>query len=274
MPKLLRRGLQRSLLTIAVAGLASAGASAEMPDATYEIEFGGEYAIVDVGSFTDCSSLFGVTLCLTVDMVPNGRGRYAGAAQIEVSGALSGFLMGPATAKLGKGGRRLGVCFETQGTIQTAPTEIWGCLKGGIDRETGEFVGRGRTRLKLTFLGQTVKDRVRAQFETNFERRDWTLSLFLFPLDGKRIAGTATASVHGPVTPLGVAGDGNDYLFDVRGKYSSRRDRADLSLKALDDLSSGAKLKIGNLVVSGSDVLDGAIRYSVQGVSGRSELEP
>lgn len=225
----------------------------EMPNGTYALQLSGTDGIYDASSFIDCDSLFGVTLCLTVNMQPNRDGSYSGTAEFDFSGRINATLFGPATGKLK--GTKYTVCFNTAGTIVGRNSTFNGCLKGKINQTTNQYTGTGKLKVKIEGAG---KQKARGTFSAQFNRQDWTLNVQLSPVDEKTLTGTATAQV-----------GTNTYLFNCSGKYKDKKDESKLKFTPTNSSRKDVSLSMKKFKVSGTDIIGGKFKYKVQGAKGK-----
>lgn len=250
----LRRTILLAVFLLALPGTAWP----EMPNGTYAFQLTGTDGVYGSLSFTSCESLFGVTLCLTVDMQPNRDGSYSGTSEFDFSGRINATLFGPATGKLK--GTKYTVCLNTVGTIVGRNSSINGCLKGKINQGTNQYIGTGSLTVKIEDAG---KEKAKGTFSAQFNRQDWTLTVELSPVDEKRLTGTATAQV-----------GTNTYLFNCSGKYTAKKDESKLKLTPSNSVSKGVSLSIKKLKVSGTNVMGGKLKYKVQGAKGQKTFSP
>jgi len=249
-------------------------ASADEPNGYYEFNFSeydffGENSIlVPLRYLVSCESAFGATLCVYLDMVPDGSGRYVGSGMFEFTGALDGTLIGPATGQTScKYTDRPGAAlcskadFEitgARGYIEGLEAEIDMKIKGKVWQDLS-YEGSGSVCVRVEVPGQgSVRECAGGLFWAQVVPQPWWLGLDVTQVGGGKLAGTATTSL------------GFDYT--ATGKYTASKDSATLSLKGLEGPSEGSKISMKGLRIDGPDIMDFVATYSVLGNSGTAVL--
>ena len=233
-------------------------AQAEIPNGPLVFNLSGPNQIYDFGSWSECDSDsvagFFLELCINVDMVPDGKGKYTGTVSFEFDGDIQGTLMGPATASA-KGSESGGsgkLKFDTEGLLQASGFGTFeskiklGC--SGPITPTGFLTSV--CKVKVTIVGEGSAA-AQATYEVQLIGGNWTITLNVTPLDEKKFAGSGTDSL------------GFDYL--IKGKYNEKKGTS--SLKATGDKESpskGAQFQLKNLTDTG----EAESKYKVQGYKG------
>ena len=189
-----------------------------------------------------------------------------------MSGLLGGSTTGPASAKATcnvTGNVDRPVCkaklkFDTDGTI-TGPgvvcdAVINGRVNGPIDSD-GFFEGKGRAKLDLDCPGERFRRSVAGLFEYTVDPpTPWSLTVQVSP-NGRKLEGTAVDSL--------------GFTYTAKGRNNEKKDESQISLKGdKDTVSKGAKIRLKNLVTTGSSVTGGTAKISVQGTKSEAELGP
>lgn len=247
--------------TVLLLGLPTAALS-QVPDGIFIFELSGENAIYDIGNFSDCETVgdFGmeVTLCLTVNMVPDGKGKYSGTATLDFSGALSGLLLGPASGSIKGSGTRDGFVklkFKASGFVGIAgsffETKVALSCKGPIT-STGFMTSR--CKVKLVIEGEKM-DVVVANYAAQVEGGPWTIILDVTAIDEKQFVGTAVDSL--------------GYSYKVEGKYNAKKDTSKVKATGIKKTASdGTKFQLKNLTGAGT----ARAKYKLQGYKGTASV--
>ena len=82
---------------------------------------------------------------------------------------------------------------------------------------------------------------------------------------GNEIDFTGTATVN--------LSDDTLYRYVVKGKYSAKKDKAALTLKAANDESRGSSIKIKNLAVSARVIDSAKVSYKIMGHKGKALVD-
>jgi hypothetical protein len=91
----------------------------------------------------------------------------------------------------------------------------------------------------------------------------WTLSLDVVDIDGTALGGSAVATL----------GNGRVLYYEVKGKYSSKKDRSTLKLKGTG-ADTGSSIKLKDALLTGSTIESGTITHKILGHRGVYELIP
>ncbi len=238
-----------------------AAAQAGIPNGTIVFNLSGPNQIFDFGSWSECDSEdiagFLIELCLNVDMVPDGKGKYTGTASLVFSGFISGTLMGPASASA-KGSADGGsgkLKFAAEGSLSGFEANFEAKIKV---RCSGPITPGGfltsLCKVKVTLVGEGSASAV-ARYDVQLGGGAWTITLNVTPLDEKKFAGTGSDSL------------GFDYL--VSGKFNAKTGMS--SLKATGDkdtASKGAKFQLKSLTDTGS----AEAKFKIQGYKGTTPV--
>ncbi len=245
------------LLAILLLGWPAAAQAADIPNGTIVFNLSGPNQIFDFGSWSDCETEdfagFLIELCLSIDMVPDGKGKYTGTASLVFSGFISGTLMGPASASAkGKADGGSGkLKFAAQGFLSGFETKIKVGCSGPI---TPGGLLTSLCKVKVTLVGEGSASVV-ARYDAQLGGGAWTITLNVTPLDEKKFAGTGSDSL------------GYDYL--VSGKFNAKTGMS--SLKAQGDkntASKGAKFQLKNLTDTGI----AEAKFKIQGYKGATAV--
>ena len=240
-------------------------AKADIPDGVFIFELAGPNQIYDFGSWSDCDTDdvagFSIELCLNVDMVPDGKGKYTGTASLDFDGALARRLMCPASAS-GKGsdtakGGSGKLKFKADGFLSVfglGTNEVIisvGC--SGPITPSGFLTSL--CKVKATIVGEGSGS-ARASYDSQLGGGAWTITLDVTPVDEKKFEGFGTDSL------------GFDYL--VSGKYNDKKGTSSVKVQGgKRTSSSGAKFQIKNLSNTGM----GEAKYKIQGYKGSAIIE-
>jgi hypothetical protein len=220
--------------------------------------------IYDFSHFYDCEteSELGITLtlCLDVDMVPDGKGKHTGSASLDFSGDISGTLTGPASGSAkGTAGAdgKARLKFATTGGL-TAPglgtlgTEVKVRCNGEIN-SIGFLASLCTVRVKIDGAGSAS---ARGTFDDQLNGGTWSFTIDVDPVDEKKFAGTGTDSL--------------GYDYTVSGRYSDRSDTSKVNAKGLrDTASNGAKVQLKELTAGGA----ADAKFKVQGYKGATGVQ-
>ena len=235
---------------------------AAIPNGVMVFQFTGSN-IYDFSHFYDCETEnaggLSLTLCLEVDMVPDGKGKHTGSATFDFSGALTGTLTGPASGTVkgtagiaGKAKLKFAATGGLNHAQGTSDTDIKVSCSGGIS-PSGFLASRCSVRVKIEGAGSAA---AKAEFNDQLNGGTWTLSIDAVPVDDKKFAGTGTDSL--------------GYTYTVSGKYNSKNDTSMLKAKGLTDTASnGANVLLKGLTADGA----AAAKYKVQGYKGATDIQ-
>jgi hypothetical protein len=266
-------------------------APAAIPDGVIVFEFTGSNQIYDYSNFYECETVAtggipqatisasaqpgapvpsvspaawggpgpSVTLCLGIDMVPDGKGKHTGSATLEFSGAITGTLVGPASGSIkGKAGiaGKAKLKFAATGSLSygltTSGSQIKVSCSGGIG-PTGFLASLCTVRVKIEGAGSAA---AKAEFNGQLNGGTWTLTINVAPVDEKKFAGTGTDSL--------------GYAYAVSGKYSNTSDTSKVKATGIKETASkGAKVQLKELTAGGA----AEAKFKVQGYKGNTEVQ-
>jgi hypothetical protein len=250
-----------SLLLAALFAAFAPCASAAMPNGVMAFEFTGEN-IYDFSQFRDCNvQMFkkkSLTLCMDVDMVPNGRGKHSGTASFEFSGAVEGTLVGPAQGSVsgttgGKGKARIKVA--TSGKLMIPGS---GNKKTSIgvkcEGKTG-VSGYHKTQCKVQVVIKGVGESIgKAKYEGQLNGGDWSLAINVSPVNAKKFAGIGTDTL--------------GYQYKVAGKYDAAEDTSEVEVTGKGQ-GKGAWVILKHLNGAG----EAKAKFKVQGYKGSAMVQ-
>ena len=249
------------VLMILLLGLPAA-AMAQVPDGILVFDLSGSNEIYDFGNFSDCETVsevdFTITLCLEVNMVPNGKGKYAGTAILDFSGDINGQLIGPASGSIKGSDRRDGSAklkLKAVGFLNVAgfsfETKISLTCKGSIN-SIGFMTSR--CQIKVTLIGEGSAS-ISAFYGAQVAGGAWTITLNVMPIDEKIFVGTGHDTLN--------------YFYTVKGIYNAKKGTSNVKATGVKNSgSAGAKFQLKNLTAAGS----AEARYKVQGYKGSTSL--
>jgi hypothetical protein len=243
---------------------------ADPPPAQFTLSFDGNAAIWNpFDGFEACETVDTETLCLSLqNVVCNGAGQCFGAADVEFDGSLlNGSGSGPFEAKascVATPNPDDKVCSvglrirELVGVVSSCGFEFSNFkVKGPVDH-SGLFAGRASARLCLECNGQPRQcASARGEFEYAVNPPiPWNLTVNPLP------------DAENPVKFTGTASDSLGFSYTAKGVHDAKNDTSKFVLqgdKVNDPWSKGAKVKLKDLVFSGSDVQSGTANIKVQG---------
>jgi hypothetical protein len=238
-------------------------APAAIPDGVIVFQFNAGNQIYDISSITDCETVstggVSVTLCLDVDMVPDGKGKHTGSATLDFSGDITGTLAGPASGSAkGKAGiaGKAKLKFAATGSLSygltTSGSQIKVSCSGGIS-SSGFLATLCKVRVKIEGAGSAA---AKAEFNDQLNGGIWTLTINVAPIDEKKFEGSGTDSL--------------GYAYAVAGKYSDTSDTSKVKATGLKDTASkGAKVRLKELTAGGA----AAAKFKVQGYKGATDVQ-
>lgn len=241
--------------------------SAAIPSGVMVFEFGGG-DIYDFSQFHDCDieevGNSTLTVCLDVNMTPNGRGKHTGTASFEFSGdVINGTLVGPASGsvrgKTGGTGRAL-LKLATRGKITLPDTPEAGQMKARVNMNCSgriDVSGYLTTVCKVDFsVKGGGKERIKQRFDNQLSGGAWSLTTDVNPVNAKKFTGTATDSLGYIYKVIGMYNPKKDISqVEIIGKGSGRG--AFVLLKGLTD-TGAAKAKINVQGYKGSAIVQAA----------------
>jgi hypothetical protein len=128
-------------------------------------------------------------------------------------------------------------------------------IRGESD-DNGFYVGEASTRVWVRGLGS---ERVVIPVFLEFGNGgDWTIALNIVDIDGKKFAGTALVTLD----------DGSELGFEIRARYSERKDKSNVTLKPHNTFR-GARIRLRQLVVMEGEIAGGKLKYKVNGQRGK-----
>ena len=238
-------------------------APATMPDGIMVFEFTGGN-IYDFSHFYDCETEseggLTLTLCMDVDMVPDGRGKHTGSAVLDFSGDITGTLAGPASgyAKGTAGGDgKAKLKFAATGGLSalglgTLGTELKVSCNGNIS-PSGFLASMCSVRVRIEGAGSAS---AKGLFNDQLNGGTWTFTIDVNPVDEKKFAGTGTDSL--------------GYAYTINGKCSDRSDTSKIKATGLKDTASkGAKVQLKELTAGGA----AEAKFKVQGFKGATDVQ-
>jgi hypothetical protein len=257
---------------------------AENPAGGYEIELGGSNPIITIGDISveeqQCEDVPGVgLLCVEISTnIPvnvDARGKISGigtftfadgGGDIEIVGIMSCMVSGRVNGRMDSASRdhdtKITIRARCKGDVIVTgaaqgvfPTKITARFKGESD-DDGFYVGEASTRVSIRGLGS---ERVVAPvFLELGNGGDWTISLNIVDIDGKKLGGTASATLD----------DGSRLTFEIRARYNEKKDESNVTLKP-HTAFRGASIRLRHLVVTGGAITGGELKYRVNGQKGK-----
>jgi hypothetical protein len=234
-------------------------ALAAIPSGQMVFELVSDNQIYDLSAVSDCETVEGVTLCLDVNMVPDGSGKYTGSASFDFQGDITGTLTGPASgsAKGTLGGTGKGkLMFSGTGNLDAGfgifASQVTVNCSGAIDG-TGFLASTCSVKVRIEGGGSGS---AKAMFSDQLNALVWTLTIDVLPVDAKKFAGTGTDSL--------------GYSYTVSGTYSSKSATSRVKATGLKDTSSsGAQVQLKNLTAGGS----ATAKLKVQGYKATTDVQ-
>lgn len=235
---------------------------AAIPNGVMVFQFSGGN-IYDFSHFYDCETDsdggLTLTLCLDVNMVPDGKGKHTGSAAMDFSGDITGTLTGPASGSVrgtagsdGKAKLKFAATGDLTGLGLTLGTEIKVNCNGAIN-STGFAAGLCNIRVRIEGAGSAS---AKGMYNDQLNGGTWTFTVDVAPVDEKKFAGTGTDSL--------------GYDYTVSGTYSDRTDTSKLKATGLrETASNGAKVQLKDLTAGGA----AEAKYKVQGYKGSTGVQ-
>ena len=255
---------------------------AENPAGDYEINLGGSNPIITIGDIfvaeQQCEFVAGIgQVCVDVStnirITVNARGKVSGDGSftfeadgggIEIAGTMgcmvSGRVNGRMDSALRDHNTKIAIRLRCQGDVGVTgrgnfSTRVTMKIKGESD-DDGVYFGEASTRVSIRGLGS---ERVVAPvFLELGNGGDWTISLNIVDIDGKKLGGTASATLD----------DGSRLTFEIRARYNEKKDESNVTLKP-HTAFRGASIRLRHLVVTGGAITGGELKYRVNGQKGK-----
>jgi len=238
--------------------------SAAMPSGTMMFEFGAGN-LYDFSRFRDCKTEreggSTLTLCLDVDMVPNGKGRHTGTASFDFSGFLDGNLAGPASGAVsgivgGKGEASLKMA--TSGKLAIPDYPELGKLKTTLAINCSGKINAGGRLATVCKIDLDIKgiDKIqsRARFSGQLPGEAWALTIDMNPVSAKKFTGAGTDSL--------------GYIYKVVGLYDPVKDTSEVDVIG-KGAGRGAFVELKRLTDSGA----AKAKFKVQGYRGGVQVQ-
>jgi hypothetical protein len=256
---------------------------AEKPEGDYEIILGGSNPIITIGDISfveqqcDFVPNFGGELCIEVsaNLQPtvdtkgkiSGVGSFAfdaSGAGIEITGTMGCMISGRVNGRMDSASRdhdtKIAIKLRCDGNadvtgLGVSPARVTAKIKGEAD-DDGIYLGEVTAKIRIRGFGcEKFVIPVDLQFGNG---GDWTIALNIADVDGKKLSGTALATLD----------DGSAISFEVRGRYNERKDKSNVMLKP-DPPFKGASIRLRHLVVTGDAIVSGELKYKVNGQKGK-----
>ena len=255
---------------------------AENPAGDYEIQLGGSNPIITIDDISieeqQCEFVPGIgDLCVDVSaniqIAVNARGKISGAGSftfeangggIEIAGTLGCMVSGRVNGRMDTASRdhdtKIAIKLRCKGDTAVTgqglfPTRATVNVKGESD-DDGIYVGEASARVSIRGLGSE-----KVVFPVNLEfgnGGDWTISLNIIDIDGKKLGGTALATLD----------DGSTLSFEIRARYNERKDESRVTLKP-HPAFRGASIRLRHLMVTSGAIVGGELKYKVNGQRGK-----
>jgi hypothetical protein len=199
--------------------------------------------------------------CLATLLETDARGKVTGAGSIElgtetIHATFKGRLKGK------NGFSQVTQLVKLKGIIQGVEVKGSSKLRGDLDWNTGMF--KFEAKVKVCTSGSaceemTVVDAIALDPNDGL----WTLELDVVGVDATTVGGSAFATL----------GDGRTLVYAIKGKYSSKTDRWNLTLKGTGD-DAGSSIKLKDVDLSGGKIQSGRITHKILGHRGVFEPTP
>ena len=255
---------------------------AENPAGDYEIQLGGSNPIITIGdiSFVEdqCEFVRDIgELCVEVSAnirpIVDARGKISGVGVfifdasgdgIEITGSMGCMVSGRVHGRMDSASRnhdtRIAMRLRCQGDmgvtgVGVLSSRVTANLKGESD-DSGFYSGELAAKVSIQGFGcERFVIPVFLQFGNG---GDWTIALNIADVEGKKLGGTALATLD----------DGSAISFEVRGRYNETKDKSNVTLKP-DPPFKGASIRLRRLVVTGGAIAGGELKYKVNGQKGK-----
>ena len=255
---------------------------AEKPEGDYEIILGGSNPIITIGDISfeeqQCEFVPDIgQLCVEVsaniEPVVNARGKISGRGTfsfeasgdgVEVAGTMGCMVSGRVNGRMESAARdrdtRIVIKLRCQGNVGVTgqgvlSTRVTANLKGESD-DDGFYVGEVSARVSIRGVGSEKV--VIPVFLELGNGGDWTIELNIVDIDGKKLGGTALATLD----------DGSALSFEIRARYNERKDESNVTLKP-HPAFRGALIRQRHLVVTSGAIAGGELKYRVNGQKGK-----
>ena len=199
--------------------------------------------------------------CLATLLETDAKGKVTGAGSIELgTETIEATFKGKLKGK--NGGTRVTQSLKLQGIIQGVAVKGSSKLRGDLDWNTGMFKFEARVKVCTSGSGceeMTVVDAIALDPNDGL----WTLQLDVVGVDATNVGGSAFATL----------GDGRTLVYEIQGKYSSKTDRWNLTLKGTGD-DEGSSIKLKDVDLSGGKIQSGRITHKILGHRGVFEPIP
>lgn len=265
-----RSSLSRLSLLWGLALTLSFSARAETPSGTYLIDVGGDQSIsVPTEIESSCETADGVTLCIDGEISTDGSGAVDGAALFELSGDLEGELEATLSGVVrGSGAKtKVRLAMAVNGEVSSGGLTLDIAAKGRFkcveNMAADGFLCRGKLRLCAFEGGKKVGcESERLDLELGDSGGPWQLRLLGLETDASgAITGDAQVALS----------TGQILSYDVSGKYSSRKDTANLRLVGTGD-AAGSVLALSKVAFEGGGITGGKLAFRIAGQKGKASL--
>ena len=257
-------------------------ARAENPAGDYEIELGGANPIITIGDISfeeqQCEFVPDIgELCVEVSAniqtAVNARGRISGVGSftfeasgdgVEVAGTMGCMVSGRVNGRVDSAVRdratRIVIKLQCEGGVGVTgqgvlSTRVNAKIKGESDND-GSYVGEMSARVSIQGLGSERV--VIPVFLELGNGGDWAISMNIVDIDGKKLGGTALATLD----------DGSAFSFEIRARYNERKDESNVTLKP-HPAFRGAAIRLRHFVVTSGAITGGELKYRVNGQKGK-----
>ena len=199
--------------------------------------------------------------CLATLLETDAKGKVTGAGSIELgTETINATFKGKLKGK--NGVTQVTQLLKLQGIIQGIGVKGSSKLRGDLDWNTGMFKFEARVKVCTSGSGcekMTVVDAIALDPNDGL----WTLQLDVVGVDATNVGGSAFATL----------GDGRTLVYEIKGKYSSKTDRWNLTLKGTGD-DEGSSIKLKDVDLSGGKIQSGKITHKILGHRGVFEPIP
>jgi len=279
--------------TIRIASLAipiffCAGAEtirAENPAGDYGIQLGGSNPIITIGDILieeqQCDVVPDVgevcaEVSLNIQPTVDARGRISGVGSfsftadadgLEIAGTMGCMVSGRVNGRMDTASRdhdtKITFRLRCEGLVGVTgqgvfPARVTAKIKGESD-DDGFYLGEISARISIRGVGS---EKIVIPISLEFGNGgDWTVALNIVDIDGKKLGGSALATLD----------DGSALSFDVRGRYNERKDESNVTLKPNKPFR-GASIRLRHFMVTGGLIAGGELKYKVNGQRGKVPL--
>jgi hypothetical protein len=259
---------------------------AENPAGDYEIQLGGSDPIITIDEITieeqQCEVVPDIgELCveITTNIQPavDARGKMSGVGSfsfeasgdgVELAGTMGCMVSGRVSRRMDSASRdhdtKVAIKLRCKGNVAVTDvgvftTRITAKFKGEAN-DDGMYVGEVSARVSIQGVGsEKVVFPVFLEFGNG---GDWTISLNIIDIDGKKLGGAAVATLD----------DGSTLSFEIRARYNEKKDESNVTLKPHKPFR-GASIRLRHLMVASDAIVSGELKYRVNGQKGKV-LEP